>query len=83
MQQNQIPEIKIMTIKTLIFVKNQAELEETKKRIGSNFDVLYENNNENIEKAVTRIVAETNQPECHLHRFETTDWIGYHIFISI
>ncbi|MDR2559577.1 MAG: hypothetical protein LBC86_08570 [Oscillospiraceae bacterium] len=83
MQQNQIPEIKIMTIKTLIFVKNPMELADTKKMLGENYEVLHENNPVDIEETVKRYIIEANQPQCHLHRWESDGWVGYHIFISL
>ncbi|MCL2697705.1 MAG: hypothetical protein FWE74_06460 [Oscillospiraceae bacterium] len=82
MEHNKIPEIIAMTIKTIIFVKDPMELADTIKLLGDNYEVLYEKSNEAIEEAVKRFVTGSGLPECHLHRFETTDWIGYHIFIS-
>jgi hypothetical protein len=72
-----------MTLKTLIFVKNGAELEETKKMLGDGYDVLFENNYENIENTVRRYIAESNLPQCHLHRWESESWVGYHLFVSL
>jgi len=80
--EQKIPKITIKTIKTLIFVKNPAELEDTKFLLRDEYDVMYENNREDIEKTVKNIISEINIPECHLHRWENAGWIGYHIFVS-
>jgi hypothetical protein len=83
MEPYKIPEVKIMTLKTLVFVKNPAELTDTKALLGDNYDVMYENNPDDIEETVKGIVAGLNQPHCHLHSWESEGWVGYHIFISI
>jgi len=80
--QDNIPAIEVKTIKTLIFVKNLAELADTKRLLGDSYDVLYENSDEDVEETVKRYIADTNLPQCHLHRWENEAWIGYHIFIS-
>jgi hypothetical protein len=81
MEQN-IPKITVKTLKTLIFVKNPAELEDTKLLLRDEYEVLYENNNAKIEETVKRYISETDLPECHLHRWENGGWIGYHIFVA-
>jgi len=82
MEQNQIPKIEIKTLKTLIFVKDPAELEETKRLLRENYEVMYKNNNAEIDETLKQYIAETGLPECHLHRWENAGWIGYHIFVT-
>jgi len=83
MEPYQIPEVKIMTLKTLVFVKNPMELEETRKNLGSDYEVFYEKTIEDIEENVRKVIIELNFPNYHLHRWESEGWVGYHIFISI
>ena len=68
------------TLKTLIFAKKESEFDEIKNFLKYDYDFFYEPNISNIDNVVDRFIIQNYLEGSLLHKWETTQWIGFNVF---
>lgn len=75
-QQIEVPK----TVRTLIFIKNESEIEEVKHFLHHEYDFFFEKDELNIDKTVEKFIWQNHLTNCLLHKWEAPKWIGVHVF---
>ncbi|MCL2364378.1 MAG: hypothetical protein FWC71_06935 [Defluviitaleaceae bacterium] len=75
-QEIDVPKIK----RTLIFVKNESDMDDMKKFLYHETHFFYESNLANIDKAVMHHVVRNKMTNLHIHKLDAPKWIVIYLF---
>ena len=70
------------TVRTLIFIKKESEIEEVKAFLhrGGDRDFFFEKDLSNIDRTVDQFIRQNHLEGCLRHKWEAPKWIGVHVF---